>query len=214
VRETTPHHDAAPARIAQVKSRHVEKHRLHGLACQPRLRCPLLSFRERAGVRREKKLAADLPRLRSQGHAHADLAAALCYGVTQHAHTCDGGEQQSYTGEEDQQQRRRTTRDKAIGNAGFHRPEVIDRYVGIDLPDHLLQRQPERFGGRLVRTVTKTLSSKRRYIGIINRTLGFVFGEPRLFHSADNANDRECFRILSRLGAFPHTLANSAAFGQ
>ena len=66
-------------------------------------------------------------------------------------------------------------------------------------------------GGKLVRTATKKLDVNTEDIRIINRALGFVFREPRLFHPADNADDGECFGILSRFGAVPQALANRAA---
>jgi hypothetical protein len=35
--------------------------------------------------------------------------------------------------------------DEAIADAGLHRPDIMDRQLGVDLPNNSLQRQPKRF---------------------------------------------------------------------
>src|ERR1700730_710181 len=101
-------------------------------------------------------------------------------------------------------------RDKTIGNASFHRSEVVDRYVGGDLPYYRLQRQPERFRWKARADGDEEAVTDTEDIGIINSALGFVFGETRLFRPANNADDSESFGILPRIRAVPQTLANSA----
>ena len=78
------------------------------------------------------------------------------------------------------------------------------------MPNYLLQRQPERFRWKAGADDDEEAVIDTEGIWIIDRALGFVFGEPRLFHAADNADDGECFGILARFGAVPQALAEGA----
>jgi len=66
------------------------------------------------------------------------------------------------------------------------------------LTSYLLQRQPERFRWKARAGGDEDAVRDTEDIGIINRALGFVFGEPCLFRPADNADDSESFGILPR----------------
>ena len=93
----------------------------------------------------EKKLRADLFRLRAERHANADLARALRDRVTQHAVGSDRRQEQRDAGENSGEQRGRATRDQAVRDARVHRADVIDRQVGIGRAHQFAQRLGERF---------------------------------------------------------------------
>ena len=70
---------------------------------------------------------------------------ALRDGVTQHAIGSNGRQEQRDAGENSGEQRRRATRDEALGDARFHRANVIEREIGMRGAHQLSQRFGERF---------------------------------------------------------------------
>ena len=82
---------------------------------------------------------------------------------------------------------------------GLHRADVVDRQLGVDLPDDLLQRQPERFRRQAGADDHEEAVVGTVGVGIIDGALGVVVGEPRLFHGADDADDGECLGIAGPL---------------
>ena len=143
-------------------------------------------------------------------HAQADFAATLCYGVAQHTVGADGGEQQRYARKRPASQchgeRRATRRYRQYAFPADRRS--LTGNVGVDLASHLLQRQPERFRWKARADGDEDAVVEMEGVGIINRALGFVFGEPRLFRPANNADHSERVGIFPRFGPFPQALAN------
>jgi hypothetical protein len=79
-------------------------------------------------------------------HAHADFAAALTDGVSQHAVGADRRKQQRNNGEDPGEHRRRTARDDALADQASHRLQIVDGQIRIDSEDCLPEYRSHRLG--------------------------------------------------------------------
>ena len=70
------------------------------------------------------------------------------------------------------------------------------------------ERQAERFRRKARADGDEEAVADAEGVGIVNRALGFVFGEPGLFHAADNADDGERLASFPCFGPIPQALAN------
>ncbi len=90
-------------------------------------------------------MRTDLASLRAERHPNADLAGALCDGVTEHAIRSNRRQEQRDAGENSSEERRRPTRDETFLDARFHRADVTEREVGMRGADQPSQRLGKRF---------------------------------------------------------------------
>jgi hypothetical protein len=93
-----------------------------------------------------EELAAPLLLSGAQSHAHADFAAALADGVSQHAVGADRGKQQRDNGEDAGEHRGRTARDDALVDQGSHGLQIVDGQLGIDREDGPAEYRSHRLG--------------------------------------------------------------------
>ncbi len=67
---------------------------------------------------------------------------------------------------------------------------------------------PSDSGGMLARMATKDGVVGAKNVGIVNRTLGYFFGESGLLYSAYNADNGEGLSVIPSVGAFEQATAN------
>lgn len=85
--------------------------------------------------------------------------------------------------------------------------------LGVELPNQSLQRQPERFRPKAGANDNEKAVVGAQGVRIVNRLLGYLLGQPRLFHRTDHSDHGEYFGIVCRFRPFEIALAESAGVG-
>ena len=189
-----------------LNSGHMKQNSPHGFAGEPCCQRSQYGTRGQQAQSERDKLAAYLSRLRTQCHAHADFAAALGYGVAQHA---IGAHRRSGAGRSAEKMPASNAGERLATRLSAMRVSMERRSFtgssGSICRTSFLHHRLQRFRRKAAARDHEEVVVGAQGIRIVDRALGRFVGESGLFHRAHHADDGECFGIFSLLPDPPNS---------